>query len=208
LREEPSCSRAQRQLWQLAELLLPRAQIGSFNQALMELGSLVCVPRNPDCHQCPVRELCPTEQQGLQDVIPVSLNKPLVQAIREAAVIVQHDSRVLLRRCSDQERWAGLWDFPRFEIRHRRGRALQRELQENVFQLTGLQISAPRRLHIMKHSVTRYRITLTCYGSKLDSACDPQQGLAESVEWVQIPDLEDYPLSATGRKMCRRLLLQ
>ena len=208
LREETSARSAQRQLWELAELLLPRVRIGQFNQALMELGSLVCAPQNPGCNECPVRELCPTQQHGLQEVIPVSTRKPVIQAIREAAVIVQNKSRVLLRRCSDQERWAGLWDFPRFEIRQRRGRPLEKELQENVFQLTGVQICTPSRLHVMKHSVTRYRITLSCYRSELESIHRSKEKPAARVKWVRIADLENYPLSVTGRKMCRWLPLQ
>ena len=207
-RKDPAKTAGQKLLWGIAAEILPRKNVAEFNQALMELGSLVCAPQNPGCNECPVRELCPTQQHGLQEVIPVSTRKPVIQAIREAAVIVQNKSRVLLRRCSDQERWAGLWDFPRFEIRQRRGRPLEKELQENVFQLTGVQICPPSRLHVMKHSVTRYRITLSCYRSELESIHRSKEKPAARVKWVRIADLENYPLSVTGRKMCRWLPLQ
>ena len=206
LREETTRSDSQRQLWELAEVLLPRTSIGLFNQALMELGSLVCTPQNPACHECPVQEICPTHQHGLQEVIPVMAPKRAVTAIREAAVIIQDQSRVLLRRCSPQERWAGLWDFPRFEIRHQRGQALARELHENVFQLTGLQVSTSGCLQVIKHSVTRYRITLSCYQGQLVSPSTAGDELADSAEWVPLSDLQDYPLSVSGRKMCQCLL--
>jgi A/G-specific adenine glycosylase len=207
LRESPASSASQQRLWQLAELLLPRVQVGTFNQALMELGSLVCVPQDPDCQSCPVRELCPTYEHALQDVIPATVKKPAVTAIREAAVMVQDQSRVLLRCCPPGERWAGLWDFPRFEVQHQRGKVLVRELEENVYQLTGIRISNPQRLQVIKHSVTRYRITLACYGSQWDPALNDQENLADHVQWVPIQDLENYPLSVTGRKMCHWLPL-
>ena len=206
LREETTRSDSQRQLWELAELLLPRKGIGSFNQALMELGSLVCTPQTPACDECPIEEICPTSEQGLQEVIPVMAPKQAITPVREAAVIIQKESRVLLRQCSPQERWAGLWDFPRFEIRHQRGQALARELQENVFQLTGLQVTTSNCLQVIKHSVTRYRITLSCYQGQLISPATSAEELAESAQWVQIAELEDYPLSVTGRKMCQALL--
>jgi adenine-specific DNA glycosylase len=73
--------------------------------------------------------------------------------------------------------------------------------------LTGIRISNPQRLQVIKHSVTRYRITLACYGSQWDPALNDQENLADHVQWVPIQDLESYPLSVTGRKMCHWLPL-
>ncbi len=206
LREETTRSDSQRRLWELAELLLPAKDLGSFNQALMELGSLVCTPQNPACYECPIQEICPAFEQGLQETIPVMAAKQAITAVREAAVIIRDKSCVLLRQCSPQERWAGLWDFPRFEIRHQRGQALARELQENVFQLTGLQVTTSDCLKVIKHSVTRYRITLSCYQGQLVSRDASKDELADRAQWVPITELEDYPLSVTGRKICQDLL--
>ncbi len=69
-REDPLGGSGQRLLWHFAEDLLPQRDSGAFNQALMELGSMVCTPRQPRCEACPVAELCPTRLQGLQEVIP------------------------------------------------------------------------------------------------------------------------------------------
>jgi len=206
LREETTRSDSQRRLWELAELLLPARGLGAFNQALMELGSLVCTPQNPACYECPIQEICPAFEHGLQEAIPVVTAKQVITAVREAAVIIQDQSRVLLRQCSPQERWAGLWDFPRFEVRHQRGQALARELEENVFQLTGVQVTTSDCLKVMKHSVTRYRITLSCYCGQLASTSGSKQELAERAQWVPISQLENYPLSVTGRKICQDLL--
>ena len=206
LREETTRSDSQRRLWELAELLLPAKDLGFFNQALMELGSLVCTPQNPACYECPIQEICPAFEQGLQETIPVMAAKQAITAVREAAVIIRDKSCVLLRQCSPQERWAGLWDFPRFEIRHQRGQALARELRENVFQLTGLQVTTSDCLKVIKHSVTRYRITLSCYQGQLVSRDASKDELADRAQWVPITELEDYPLSVTGRKICQDLL--
>src|SRR5262249_34960055 len=68
LRGNLATSSAQKRLWQAAENLLPiRGGSGELNQALMELGSRVCTPRNPRCDMCPLVTLCPTHRAGLYD---------------------------------------------------------------------------------------------------------------------------------------------
>ena len=103
-------------LWNAAASLLSARGNGELNQALMELGSLICTPRNPKCKACPLESLCPTRKSGLQNRIPAPRRKTPVEDLCEAAVVVQRNGRVLLRQCGDDERWAGLWDFPRFRL--------------------------------------------------------------------------------------------
>ena len=116
LSADPAGSGGRRQLWALAELLVPRRRCGDFNQALMELGSTICTPRAPHCATCPVAAYCAAQARGLQDQIPRPKKKTTYEPVHEAAVVIQHATRgVLLRRCGNDERWAGMWDFPRFE---------------------------------------------------------------------------------------------
>ncbi|MEX2558864.1 MAG: A/G-specific adenine glycosylase, partial [Pirellulales bacterium] len=79
---------AQRLFWEFAEQLLPAGGAGRFNQALMELGSLVCLPREPQCGRCPVAALCPTHRDGLEQVIPRAASRPPATSVREAALVV------------------------------------------------------------------------------------------------------------------------
>src|SRR5690606_23232153 len=130
----------QQLLWQMAEALLPRRQSGVLNQALMELGATICLPRQPRCDVCPVAQLCPTYRDGLQAEIPVVRTKPQVEYVREAAVVVRRGPRVLLLQRQAAERWAGLWDFPRFEISANNGPTLEQELAAGVYRLTGLHV--------------------------------------------------------------------
>src|SRR5205823_461916 len=69
-REDPRTPAVQRWLWETAEALLPRRHAGDFNQALMELGALVCTPAAPDCAACPLARHCVARQLGLQEDIP------------------------------------------------------------------------------------------------------------------------------------------
>jgi len=205
LRGDVAQSAGQRRLWALAETLLPRRDVGRFNQALMELGSQICTPREPRCDSCPVVTLCPTYSQGLQDVIPRPKPKPAVEDVQEAAVVVHRRRQVLLVRRGEGQRWAGLWDFPRFAVSAVLGpAALRRELAENVRLATGYVVEPRNHLATIKHGVTRFRITLQCHQSRYVRR-DRSHPLPAEHRWLRIGQLEGYPLSVTGRKLARML---
>jgi A/G-specific adenine glycosylase len=192
----------QRLLWSAAEGLLPRKASGRFNQALMELGSQVCKPRDPVCTKCPVAEICPTHRDGLHNLIPALRPKPRIEEIREAAVVVRRRGRVLLVRCGEGERWAGLWDFPRFAYDGANGSPAAGELQAKVRRRTDVGIGSPQPLTTIRHTVTRFRITLDCFEATASESagrhCSPVE-----VKWLRPAELADYPLSSTGRKLAR-----
>lgn len=197
-RGDPARNHGQQLLWDFSASLLPARDTGLFNQALMELGSEICTPRGSLCEQCPVGSLCPTKQGGLQDVIPAAKRKTNYEERREAAVIVRQGDRVVLRRCAPHERWAGLWDFPRFPLTAQRGDPLRRQLEQAVTGLTGLRVGPGAKLTTIKHGVTRFRITLDCYEATCRGGRLKRGG---EVRWVKIGELESYPLSVTGRKI-------
>jgi A/G-specific adenine glycosylase len=201
-RGDPVSAVGQQALWSFAELLLPRRNVGTFNQALMELGGLVCKPVAPDCPNCPVFCLCPTYEQGLQALIPAPKKKKGYTEVREAAVVVRRRGQVLLRQCGGDERWSGLWDFPRFGVSHGKGAGLRTELIDKVRQQVGVEIEPGEKLTTIKHGVTRFRITLLCFeaeyvGRQRRSA---QRG---PQRWLAPSRLSDLPLSVTGRKIAR-----
>jgi A/G-specific adenine glycosylase len=117
-------------------------------------------------------------------------------------VVIDSAAGVLLRQCGDNERWAGMWDFPRFEIS--RTPPNQRELAAGVEQLTGIRIGAATPLHTIKYGVTRFRITLHCFRAPLRagrSAANAGNGL----RWLRPTQLATVPLSVSGRKIAELL---
>lgn len=116
LQEDVRSTASQKLLWQFAEELIPQKRPGDFNQALMDIGSSICRPQDPDCDRCPLVKLCGAFQSGLQDRVPVRKARTAITAVNELAVILYAEGRFLLRRRSQSERWAGMWDFVRFEI--------------------------------------------------------------------------------------------
>jgi len=201
-RDDPMKAVGQRLLWHTAEQVLPRKEIAQFNQALMELGSLVCTPNNPRCDECSVAVLCAANELSLQKSIPLSSRKMKFTDVSEAAVVVRKNGKVLLRRCDEGERWAGLWDFPRFEIESEGPLFVRDELIDKVRRQTGVEIQPGGLLKTIKHGVTRFRITLECYEAAFASG-RVSSTKAKPVRWVPTPQLIDLPLSTTGRKIAK-----
>ena len=200
-RDDPTKSAGQKILWQTAEDVLPRQRIAHFNQGLMELGSLVCKPTNPNCHECPVASLCVANQTGAQAAIPLATKKTQFTDLSEAAVVVRKNGQVLLRQCATDERWAGLWDFPRFALESEGPLFVRDELIAKVQQQTGVHIDPGNLLKTIKHGVTRYRITLDCYEARYRSGRIQQT----TQRWCTVDELNSLPLSSTGRKLAKLL---
>jgi A/G-specific adenine glycosylase len=201
-RGDPEKGEGQELLWRFAEDLLPRTKVSAFNQSLMELGSEICTPRSPACGACPIAPLCPTRERGLQAQIPPPRKRPKIEAVTEAAVVIRRRGAVLLRQRQEGERWAGLWDFPRYAIQTR-SNDVAGEIASAVRETAGLTIQPTRHLATLRHGVTRFRITLHCWEARLLSG--RTSGKHDRMEWIRPGELPDYPLSVTGRKISRLL---
>ncbi len=188
-------------LWHAAESILPARGAGRFNQALMELGSQVCRPTTPDCSHCPVLALCPTHHDGLQAVIPALRPKPKSENVRETAVIVRRRGRILLVRRGEGERWAGYWDFPRFACEAAAEAPMANKLATMIREKLGIEICDPRPLTTIRHTVTRFRITLDCVTAEVAGRRATVRHAA--AKWLRPAELADCPLSATGRRLAR-----
>src|SRR5690606_25388763 len=201
----PLRAAGQRYLWQVAEEILPQRDVSPFNQALMELGSLICTPRDPKCPTCPVANLCHAHRLGtVHDLLP-TVRKKTYTDVREVAVIVTRRDRVLVRQCGPTERWSGLWDFPRFPLETAAGDIADKAaVRKRLYEMTAIEAGRLHHLTTIKHGVTRYRITLDCYLGEYEQGkiIPAGEGL---LEWVPRGALGELPLSTTGRKLAKLL---
>jgi len=203
--DDPLATAGQRLLWQVAEEILPQKNVAQFNQALMELGSLVCTPSEPNCVECPLSSVCAARAAGLQREIPKPKAKQQYTDVREAAIVVRKNGRVLMRQCAAHERWAGLWDFPRFELENEGPLFAAEEIVNKVRVQTGVTCGPPTLFTLIRHGVTRYRITLECYlASHVEGK--PNMGNGGLARWVAISGLTALPLNTTGRRIARLIL--
>lgn len=217
LRRHPTEKQANDLLWEFAETMLPRAtradsHSGIFNQAAMELGALVCTPKQPDCPNCPVRNQCVANAAGLQNEIPGRITKTKYEDRTEYALIVTRPTkelpsvgkkagpqtaapRYLVRPLPDGGRWAGLWDFPR-PTHH------DFESVESAADWLSEQIGTPVRpgicLSTFKHAVTKYRITLHVHAAQIRRV---KKQPSDPWRWLSLSELRGLPMSVTGRKI-------
>jgi A/G-specific adenine glycosylase len=195
----------QEHLWAWSEAILPEAEVGRFNQALMELGSLVCTPKQPDCENCPAVKLCPTFAENLQKSIPAPKRPKAFEETREAAVIVLNRRReVLIRHCQPGERWSGLWDFLRVSLplEPTRDNLLETASQQ-VETRFGFQVDCDDPIATLKHGVTRFKITLLVLPAAFRK--QPAKLNRDEFVWSSISGLEDRPLHSSARRIAARL---
>ena len=205
-RGDPHAKPGQDYLWQWAAALVPTREPGLFNQALMELGALICTPREPRCGQCPVARHCPTFKLGLQREIPRLKKPPKFEDVHEGALIVrQRGTRnVLLVQRAEGQRWAGLWDFPRFTLAAEQPANIAAELQQHAHAALGLKFVVGERLYTLKYGVTRFRITLDAFAATTGGGRLKPVGYA-AAQWVPLDELPGYPLNVSARKLAQQL---
>jgi A/G-specific adenine glycosylase len=186
-------------VWEAAESVLPDRRAGDFNQALMELGALVCTPTNPRCGECPLAGVCVANRDGLQSQIPPPKKAKEITAVREVGVVVRSGEKLLLcRRPADAGRWQNMWEVPHAEARADESdeAAAVRVARE----LTGLTVEPGEEVTTIKHGVTRYAITLTVLEAKRARGTFAPGFYAEA-KWLATKELSEYPVSSPQRKL-------
>jgi A/G-specific adenine glycosylase len=193
-------------LWEAAALLVPAQGAGEFNQALMELGALVCVPRSPRCLVCPLTAQCEANRRGLQDALPTVGPRPAPLASSEAcAVVASQGGKALVVRRNSPGLWAGFWEFPTIHLEGAdpAGRSFGEpvDLAEGVRRLTGVNVRLGEKRKTIKYSVTKHRVTLDVYpADAVGGDLQAGPGLSDA-RWVDPGGLAELALSSAGRRL-------
>ena len=186
--------------WALARALVPATGAGEWNQALMELGATVCVPRNPKCLACPVRAWCAGHAAGRAAALPTERAKPATVEVRLVVHAVRDEEGWLLVKRPETGRMAGLVEFPTVELSP--GGALwpARLLAE---------LAEGEELFELAHAITRHRIRARVQSARLVRPVEHGAPADEhGGRWLRAQDDEVARLALTGmaRKAARRLV--
>jgi len=203
--EHPVKSReAQNIFWEKAHDLLPSGQAGDFNQALMELGALVCLKKNPLCTTCPVSAGCKAYELNLVDQRPVLAPRKKTIQITMACGILKKDNMFFIQKRQKNDVWADLWEFPggRLKEGEKPEDAVVREIKEE----TELDVHKVRPIKTVQHSYMNYRVTL--HGFFCDQKKKEQQPVlhaAQECRWVSREELDNFAFPAGHRKLIKLL---
>jgi A/G-specific adenine glycosylase len=205
MRDDPRRGPAERRLWQIAEELLPAQRVGDFNQALMELGALVCTPTAPRCSECPLKNICVARRLHLQEAIPPKPAPPETLTIDEIAVVIRRGTKLLLVQRPREGRWNGLWEFPHGPLPPARDRraAIVGLLRE----LTGLEAEIGEPFATIRHTVTRHQITMKGYTAEYRAGRFRSSFYPKGC-WVHPRQLTRYPVSTPQRRLMRHFVTQ
>lgn len=178
---------------------LPRAEMGFFNQSLMELGALICRKKMPLCNMCPVQTHCAAYRKGIQERIPTPKQKILTD-LHVAIGIMQDDGRYYIQKRPSKGLLGDLWEFPGGKIEEGESAkaALIRELKEE----TGAVIRSARNLFRVKHYYTSFRVHLTVFAAEFD-----MPPITDALHrWVAPGELSRYPMPSGSARIVERLL--
>ena len=200
LREETSTSRQKKMLENSVGELIPPGRASDFNQALMDLGALICVPAQPRCPQCPVKRLC-----GWQGVEKGRKKRPSrkVKSQVWAVALVEQDGRYLIHRKEGQGLLAGLWQFPIVVLEEkvpggvRQERKIIRDALKDNF---GLRVKITAQLPAIEHQFTHMDVIMKPFHCTLLKPSSGPQG-PKDVRWVKPSGLSRYPISRAMGKI-------
>jgi len=210
---DPRSRAGENLLWDFAERLQPRQRAGHLNQALMELGAIICTPAGPKCDACPVVRFCQAFRSGQQAFIPAPKVRPQITQLVEGTIAVQQGTKWLVRQRTSNERWAGMWDFLRFplttitateHLTKNARKAIQHEAAVQLREQCGLAVMELQEVMQIRHSVTRYRIRLICFRGELVTN-RKLAAVSENCRWVTSAELQSLPMPVTGRQFLARL---
>jgi A/G-specific adenine glycosylase len=192
-------------LWELAEALLPRTSIREHNEALMELGALVCRPKHPDCPACPLRKLCEAQKHSVQDELPIRSPRKPIPHLDVTAGIIRKGKRFLITLRPPKGLLGGLWEFPggKLEPSETLEACLAREIREEL----GIEIDVLQPLVSVDHAYTHFRITLHVFECRYRSGRIKLNG-CDDYRWITEGELDDYAFPGADRKVIDRLQMK
>jgi A/G-specific adenine glycosylase len=196
--EEPVNAAGARPLFQVhADRLLDRRRPGDFNQALMELGALICTPRAPACGRCPLKRWCAAERSGAPADYP---RRPGTRAVPETALavgVILKSGRLLITQRRADGLLGGLWEFPGGKLHpgESAAAACRREIREEV----GLEVRVGRHLARVKHAYSHFRIVMDVFCCRHVAGRVRLNGPVD-FRWIRLADIDRFPFPRANHK--------
>jgi A/G-specific adenine glycosylase len=196
--EAPANAAASHKIFQeQADRLLDRRRPGDFNQALMELGALVCTPRAPGCRTCPLIRLCAAHRSGATARYPRRVASRLTPEVQVAVGVVFKNGRLLITQRPARGLLGGLWEFPGGKLRagESPAEACAREIKEEV----NLEVEIEGPLAQVRHAYSHFRIHMHVFCCRFVSGRVRRRGPAAH-RWIQIDDIDRFPFPMANHR--------
>ncbi len=188
------------QLETAAFLLLPEDAPGPFNEALIELGALLCRPQRPRCLLCPWEAFCRGHQLGTPEAFPAPKARQETPHYDVTAAVTVREGRILVAQRKAEAMLGGMWEFPggKQEGDETLAECLRRELQEEL----DITVAVGDPLLTIPHAYTHFRITLHAFWCRLVSG-EPRCLDCADFRWVLPAALDELPMAVTDRRIAQ-----
>lgn len=193
--------KGRRLIWDLAKELVPEDQPGEFNQALMELGATLCLPKSPKCLVCPLAGSCEAFRAGMAEELPVKTRSKRTERVEEAVLLGIHQGRWLLVDRNEERLYSGMWQFP--WVWRSPAESSLRETLARLANAFSFKVDRAESFHTLKHAVTFRSIRTTFFRVNLSKpSCRPvSKGLEWRLRWRTADELHQEALPGYQRRV-------
>jgi len=182
-------------LWQIARENLPKGKAADFNQALMDLGAMICVPKNPRCLICPVLKDCKARQNGTQDTRPIKKEKKSIPQYVHAAAVIIYKGKVLLAQRPSDGLLGGMWEFPNAQVDGDPAKGLVKAIK-SVYNIQLRRSRVDSFIGVFDHTYSHFKVKAHVFRCEL--LMMPE---AHNLKWALLKDLVNYPMGKIDRQI-------
>ncbi|MGD8413933.1 MAG: A/G-specific adenine glycosylase [Candidatus Latescibacterota bacterium] len=182
--------------------LLDTADPGGFNQAVMELGALVCKPKSPSCEDCPVGEWCVARKENRLDELPVRVKRAPRPTQRVAVGVVENDDRILITLRKPEGLLGGLWEFPGGKIAE--GESARDACSREIAEETGLSVEVGEHVARVSHGYTHLKVEIDVFRCRFRGGDVVLDGPVD-YRWIQLDDIGRFPIPKASHKIIPHL---
>ncbi|MBC7264278.1 MAG: A/G-specific adenine glycosylase [Chloroflexi bacterium] len=202
IQEDTALPATQRRLTTLAQSLLPLGRAGDFNQALMDLGAMICSPTTPRCEGCPLADICRARAMNMQGEVPLRRKRRKLPHYDIVAGVIWKGDQILIDRRPPKGLLGSLWEFPggKLEPGETPEEALSREVREEL----GIEVIVRQHLLTTKHAYTHFSITLDAFHCQYLSGTPQCIGCAEW-KWIRVEELEAFAFPGANQPIIEAL---
>ncbi len=176
---------------------IPKNCPGKFNEAMMELGAILCTPKSPHCTHCPLARLCIANKKNLVSKLPIKTPRKAISEHRiVVAIITNSNGKILIQKRPENGLLGGLWEFPGGKVE--KGESLENALKRECREELGVEVTIGQEIATIRHAYTHFKIHLTAFH------CDIVSGALNSplpTRWATMADINTLPFPKANHKL-------
>jgi A/G-specific adenine glycosylase len=193
---KPARGNSEHLLWHLSESLIPKGFASSFNQAIMDLGAMICTPKDPLCYGCPLHRHCKAKASGNPERYPSRVVKKRIPHIEAISAVILRNGKVLLNQRPPKGLLGGLWEFPNW--RSEESGRLRLRLRNHIKKEMGMNVEVKESIGTFKQTFTHFKLTLSVF------SCEVIDGRGKG-KWVAVRNLHLLPMSRVHRRIANSI---